>query len=78
MDEIPASRERTIRVRQTVRVVVIAVVLGALIAFAALNTDQTNVDWLVGDGDAPLIVVIVVSALLGWVLGAVTAWRRGH
>lgn len=76
MDDIPASQERAIRARQTVRVVIIVLVLLALVTFALLNTDETTVDWLIGEGEAPLIVVIVVSAGLGWILGAVTAWRR--
>jgi uncharacterized integral membrane protein len=38
------------------------------IAFALLNLDQVKVDWIVGSGHAPLIIVIVISLLIGIVL----------
>jgi uncharacterized integral membrane protein len=44
----------------------IAVALGALIvAFAALNTDEVEVNWILGTWSTPLIVVIAVSTLVG-------------
>jgi uncharacterized integral membrane protein len=39
-----------------------------LIAFAVLNLEQVKVDWIVGSGHAPLIVVIAISVLLGVVI----------
>jgi hypothetical protein len=42
------------------------VVLATL--FAVLNLDEVKVDWVVGSGRAPLIVVIVISLLAGIVL----------
>jgi uncharacterized integral membrane protein len=36
-----------------------------LIAFAVLNLNQVKVDWIVGSGHAPLIIVIVISLLVG-------------
>jgi len=48
---------------------------GALIAlsvlvtlFAVLNLEEVRVDWIIGSGHAPLIIVIVVSVLGGIVL----------
>jgi uncharacterized integral membrane protein len=38
------------------------------IAFAVLNLNQVKVDWVVGSGHAPLIIVIVISVLVGIVL----------
>lgn len=35
------------------------------IAFAVLNLNQVKVDWIVGSGHAPLIIVIVISVLVG-------------
>lgn len=35
------------------------------IAFAVLNLNQVKVDWIVGSGHAPLIIVIVISLLVG-------------
>ena len=45
---------------------VFPLVLAALaIAFAVLNLNQVKVDWIVGSGHAPLIIVIVISLLVG-------------
>lgn len=40
----------------------------AMTLFAVLNLEEVKVDWVIGSGHAPLIVVIVVSVLLGIVL----------
>ena len=45
------------------------VVLAVLITlFAVFNLDQVKVNWVVGSGRAPLIIVIVISLLVGIVL----------
>ncbi len=36
--------------------------------FAVLNLESVKVDWVIGSGHAPLIVVIVISLLVGIVL----------
>ena len=36
--------------------------------FAVLNLDEVKVDWIVGSGRAPLIIVIVISVLAGVVI----------
>ena len=33
--------------------------------FAVLNLNSVKVDWILGSGSAPLIVVIVISLLIG-------------
>jgi uncharacterized integral membrane protein len=55
-----------------------AVVLLAVLVtlFAVLNTDKVRVHWIVGSGDAPLIIVIVISLLVGVILTHF-AERRG-
>lgn len=35
------------------------------IVFAVVNLNQVKVDWIVGSGHAPLIIVIVISLLVG-------------
>ena len=47
------------------RAVVPALLAALLIAFAVLNLNQVKVDWIVGSGHAPLIIVIVISVLVG-------------
>jgi uncharacterized integral membrane protein len=44
------------------------VLVGVVVAFAVLNTGEVTVDWIVGSGRAPLIVVIAISVLVGMVL----------
>jgi uncharacterized integral membrane protein len=42
------------------------IVLAILVTvFAVLNAKQVQVDWILGSGKAPLIVVIVISLLVG-------------
>lgn len=36
--------------------------------FAVLNTESVEVNWILGSGQAPLIVVILISLLVGIVL----------
>jgi uncharacterized integral membrane protein len=36
--------------------------------FAVLNLDEVKVDWILGSGHAPLIIVIVIAVLVGIVL----------
>ena len=56
--------------RDSARTVTIAL-LGVLLAlFAVLNRGDVQVDWIVGSGRAPLIIVIAISV----VLGALIAW----
>jgi uncharacterized integral membrane protein len=55
------------------------VLVGALaalaVAFAALNVTQVEVDWILTTSKTSLIVVIVVSLLVGAVLGFALARR---
>ncbi len=45
------------------------VVLAVLVTlFAVLNVEQVEVNWILGSGKAPLIIVIVISLLVGIVL----------
>ena len=41
------------------------VLAGLFIAFALLNLTDVRVDWILGSGRAPLIIVIIVSLLIG-------------
>jgi len=58
--------------------VLVMVILAILITlFAVLNVKQVKVNWIVGSGHAPLIIVIVVSLLVGVVLGHFAERRVG-
>jgi uncharacterized integral membrane protein len=55
-----------------------ALVLAGLgIAFAAVNLDEVDVDWVLGTSETPLIVVIAVSMVIGAGLGFLVSRRRG-
>ena len=51
---------------------IIALVL--LILLIARNTHQVRVDYVFGHYETALIWLVVVSAIVGWVLGIVTAY----
>ena len=73
-DQTP--EERSIRARQTIRILVWVAAVATLIVFAAVNTQEVAVDWLFDETDLQLWVVIAGSALVGAVIGYVTRWRR--
>ena len=74
-----AGRQAEARTRSNAEMTRIAVALvsgGLLAAFAVLNTDEVEVDWIIGTAQTPLIIVIVVSLGLGFGAGYLLA-RRG-
>ena len=46
--------------------------------FAVLNLNSVKVDWILGSGRAPLIVVIVISLLIGVVFTYIAERRAGR
>ena len=50
---------------ERIRALIPALLAVLLIVFAVLNLNQVKVDWIVGSGHAPLIIVIVISVLVG-------------
>jgi putative membrane protein len=62
----PQSKTRNRgEVSRTVAILVLAL---AVILFAVKNLKQVQVDWVVGSGSAPLIIVILISLLVGFVI----------
>jgi uncharacterized integral membrane protein len=56
------------RKRDQARTLALVIVAVLITIFAVLNTSKVKVDWIVGSGNAPLIIVIVISLLVGIVL----------
>ena len=57
----------------------IAAILVALVGlFAVLNLEDANVDLLAGSVTVPLIIVILVCGLVGFIAGYVVAHRRAR
>ena len=55
--------------RQQWRTAALVVLASLITLFAVLNVKQVKVDWIVGSGHAPLIIVIVISLVVGVALG---------
>jgi uncharacterized integral membrane protein len=70
-DPVNADSGRNINVK----FILIGLLGVVLVLFAVLNTHEVGVDWVFDTWSAPLILVIVVSALLGFGLGLLV---RGH
>lgn len=72
-DEGTANRFSAGDLARVVPAVVLAIVL---IAFAVANTKRVKVNFLVADAKAPLIVVLLATAVVGALIGALL--RRRH
>lgn len=75
-DDDETRHDRSIRARQTMRIVVWVVIVAALVIFAVVNTQQVAVDWVFGDSELALWVVIAGSAVAGAIIGYVARSRR--
>jgi uncharacterized integral membrane protein len=49
---------------------------GVGVAFAAVNLDEVEVNWILGTWETPLIVVIALSMLIGAALSALVSRSR--
>ena len=58
-----------------VKFIVIGALGALLVLFALLNTHEVGVDWLFNTWSAPLILVIAISAAIGFAIGFLV---RGH
>ena len=71
----PAVRKERAIASKTIAAVAVAFLL---VAFAVSNDNEVRVDYLVLSRDSPLIVVIVVSAVLGALVGGLVVRRRSR
>jgi uncharacterized integral membrane protein len=55
--------------REQARIVVGLTVIILAIVFAVVNLNSVEVDWIVSSSKAPLIIVIAISVVGGFVLG---------
>jgi uncharacterized integral membrane protein len=77
MSDLPATTPgREPERRRKARLVASLALAGVGVAFAVLNLDEVEVNWIVGTWDTPLIIVIAISVLVGAVLGFLAARRR--
>ena len=62
--------------RNTARLVVLGIAVILLVWFALANSARVEVDFIIFDRDARLIYVIIVSAVLGAIIGALVRRSR--
>jgi uncharacterized integral membrane protein len=65
MEGAPASGGRGARFWLTVVLIALAVV------FVAVNFQKVTIDFVVGDTEAPLVIALLISGLLGFLIGLV-------
>jgi uncharacterized integral membrane protein len=58
------------------RYIIVGICVVVLAVFAILNVDDVRVDFVADTVAAPLVLVIVVCALLGFLIGWVVGHRR--
>ena len=71
----PTRRDRF---AHDVRLIVATIVLAALVVFAIDNRKQTSVSWIVGDGRAPLWILLIAAAVAGAIVGALASHRSAR
>jgi uncharacterized integral membrane protein len=76
MSDVTTDGERSLRVGHLLHIVVWLIVLAAVVVFALVNTDKVNVDWVAKDSEAPLWMVIGISAVAGAIIGSLARVRR--
>ena len=58
-----------------VKLIVVGLLVALLVLFAVLNTHEVGVDWIFDTVSVPMILVIAVSAVIGFGIGFLV---RGH
>jgi uncharacterized integral membrane protein len=76
----PATEEHAPRrsKRDRARTAAIVVLAVLITVFAVVNFGEVKVDWVLGSGKAPLIVVIVISLVVGILITYVAERRAGR
>ena len=59
-------------------VILLTAVVVVLVALAVQNTRAVEVSWVFGTSEVPLVWLIIVSAILGWLAGMVTGTVIRH
>lgn len=60
------------------RLIPVVVLVVALGAFAAANTEKTKIDYVFGDTSAPLILVLLATAVVGALIAGLLRFRNKH
>jgi uncharacterized integral membrane protein len=71
----PPTRERSALSPHAILMLVLLVVI---IALLLANTRTVEVSWVFGSTRQPLVWIVLVTAILGWLLGIVTSMVFRH
>ena len=72
----PKAEQRSRREQARTAALLLLAIL--ITVFAVLNVNEVKVDWIVGSGKAPLIIVIGISLVVGIVLTHFAERRAGR
>lgn len=70
-DRIPDGQEKGRSIGSLVAIGLIAVLV---VVWIALNSESTEVNWLLFKASAPLAVVILIAAVAGWAIGSLSVY----
>lgn len=76
MANVDERTDRSVPSAQAIRAGIMLVLVALLAWWAAANNSDVEVDWLVETTDAPLVVVILISAAAGFAAGLLIRWRH--
>lgn len=62
--------------RNTIRIVAALILVALLVAFVVDNTESVEVGFVFTDGEVPLIVVLIATAIIGALLDRIASWVR--
>ncbi len=68
-------RRKALRGRLHGYAIVAVALVAVLIALAASNTAQVKVNWLIGSSHISLVWLVLVTAIVGWLLGLMASAR---
>jgi len=66
---------KALRARLNGYAIAAVALVAVLIALAATNTARVKVNWLIGSSHVSLVWLVLVTAILGWVLGLMASAR---
>jgi uncharacterized integral membrane protein len=64
--------------RELTRIVALVLAAGVLLALLLDNRQSVRIGYVIGDVRAPLIVVLLVTAVLGGLVARLLEWRTGR
>ena len=68
-------RRKALRGRLHGYAIAAVALVAVLIALAASNTAQVKVDWLIGSSHISLVWLVLVTSIVGWLLGLMASAR---